>query len=146
MSFLELSHLSFVGALGDKGKEGLIEKRTGSEKKSGCNFCGLLQGRCCVWCSHCCMSICGTWHKRHFVVKDTFIAYISPKDGRVKSVILMDNQFEVSSGMYSTGLRNGLQIQNLSRQILVKCWTRRKAKEWLEYIQNLAQNEGKYAQ
>ncbi|XP_058805785.1 phospholipase D2 isoform X2 [Phymastichus coffea] len=143
ISFLELSHLSFIGPLGEKGKEGMIEKRTGSEKKSGCNFCGLLHGQCCIWCGHCCMSMCGTWHKRHFVVKDTFIAYISPKDGRVKSVILMDNQFEVSSGMYSTGLRNGLQIQNLSRQLLVKCWTRRKAKEWLEYIQNLAQNEGR---
>ncbi|KAJ8679652.1 hypothetical protein QAD02_015439 [Eretmocerus hayati] len=143
ISFLELSHLSFVGELGEKGKEGLIMKRTGSDKKSGCNLCGLLESMFCVRCSHFCSSICGTWHKRHLVVKDTFIAYISPKDGSIKSVILIDNQFEVSSGMYSTGLRDGLQIVNLSRHIVIKCWTRRKAKEWLEHIQQIVQNEGR---
>ncbi|XP_031782606.1 phospholipase D2 isoform X2 [Nasonia vitripennis] len=143
ISFMEISHLSFVGDLGEKGKEGLVMKRTGSEAKSGCNLCGLLQGMFCVRCSHFCSSMCGTWHKRHLVVKDTFLAYISPKDGRIKSVILMDNRFEVSSGMYSTGLRNGLQIVNLNRHIVIKCWTRRKAKEWLEHIQQITQNEGR---
>ena len=44
MSFLELSHLSFVGDLGGKGKEGLVQKRTGSGAKAGCNFLGLLEG------------------------------------------------------------------------------------------------------
>lgn len=44
VSFLELSHLSFVGDLGGKGKEGLVKKRTGSGAKAGCNFLGLLEG------------------------------------------------------------------------------------------------------
>ncbi|XP_023246744.1 phospholipase D2-like [Copidosoma floridanum] len=142
-NFLEVSHLSFVSDLGDKGKEGLVKKRTGSHAKTGCYACGLLKCVFCIRCSHYCPPICGKWHKRHIVVKDTFVAYISPKDGRIKSVILMDNRFEVSSGMYSTGLRDGLQVVNLSRHIVIKCWTRRKAKEWLEHIQQLMQNEGR---
>ncbi|XP_015593521.1 phospholipase D2 [Cephus cinctus] len=142
ISFMELSHLSFIADLGMKGKEGIVGKRTGSAGKASCNFCGLLEGMLCVRCNYFCTSLCGTWHSRHLIVKDTFVAYIRPKDGRVKSVILMDNRFEVSSGMYSTGVRNGLQIMNHSRQIVIKCWTRRKAKEWMEFIQNVARNEG----
>lgn len=127
-----------------KCKEGLVTKRTGSGSKTGCNMCGLLERMCCVRLSYFCTSLCGTWHSRHLIVRDTFIAYIRPADGKIKSVILMDHGFEVSSGMYSTGLRNGLQIMNLSRHIVIKCWTRRKAKEWMEFIQDLATNEGIY--
>lgn len=143
IAFLEVSHLSFILDLGLKGKEGMVSKRTGSGSKTGCNMCGLLEGMCCIRCSYFCTSLCGSWHSRHLVVRDTFVAYIRPDDGRIKSVILMDHGFEVSSGMYSTGLRNGLQIMNLSRQIVIKCWTRRKAKEWMEFIQDLVNNEGK---
>lgn len=143
ISFMELSHLSFIEDLGDKGKEAAVLKRTRSSSRPGCNFFGLVEGMCCMHCNYFCASFCGTWHKRHLVIKDTFVAYIRPKDGTIKSVILMDNGFEVSSGMYATGLRNGLQIMNLSRHIVLKCWTRRKAKEWLEFIQRVANNQGK---
>lgn len=140
---MELSYLSFVEDLGTKGKEGLVLKRTGSSAKAGCNFLGISEGASCASCNYFCTSLCGKWHSRHLVVKDTFVAYLSPKDGSVKSVILMDNGFEVSSGMYATGLRNGLQILNLSRHVVFKCWTRRKAKEWLEFIRAIASNEGR---
>lgn len=137
-----LSYLSFIADLGMKGKEGVVLKRTGSGARSRCNFCGLLEGMFCVRCNHFCASICGKWHSRHLVVKDTFIAYMDPKDGKLKSVILMDNAFGISFGMYTTGLRNGLQIINLSRHIVFKCWTRRQAKEWMEFIQQVINTEG----
>ncbi|XP_066597975.1 phospholipase D1 isoform X2 [Prorops nasuta] len=143
ITFMELSHLSFVADLGTKGKEGLVLKRTGSGAKPTCNFCGLLEGMCCVRCNHFCSSLCGKWHSRHLVVKDTFVAYIRPKDGKLQTVILMDNGFGVSFGMYTTGLRNGMQIMNLSRHIIIKCWTRRKAKEWMDFIQNISSSEGR---
>ncbi|XP_063987421.1 phospholipase D2 [Diachasmimorpha longicaudata] len=143
LNFMELSYLSFIEDLGEKGKEGIILKRTGSSAKAGCNFCGLIEGMCCVRLYHFCTALCGTWHRRHLLVKDTFVAYITPKDGKIKSVILMDNGFEVSSGMYATGLRNGLQIMNSSRHIVIKCWTRRKAREWLEFIQRAASDQGR---
>ncbi|XP_076675622.1 phospholipase D [Andrena cerasifolii] len=143
INFLEISHLSFIADLGMKGKEGMILKRTGSGAKSRCNFCGLLEGVCCIKCNNFCTYLCGKWHSRHLVVKDTFIVYIRPKDGSIKSVILMDNGFGISFGMYTTGLRNGMQIVNLSRHIVIKCWTRRKAKEWMEFIQEVSNKEGR---
>ncbi|XP_011308868.1 phospholipase D2 [Fopius arisanus] len=143
LNFMELSYLSFIEDLGDKGKEGIILKRTGSSAKAGCNFFGLVEGMCCLRPYYFCTSLCSTWHRRHLLVKDTFVAYITPKDGKIKSVILMDNGFEVSSGMYATGLRNGLQIMNSSRHVVIKCWTRRKAREWLEFIQRIANDQGR---
>ncbi|XP_043259352.1 phospholipase D2 [Colletes gigas] len=143
INFLEISHLSFIADLGKKGKEGIISKRTGSGARSRCNLCGLLESMCCVTCTHFCTYLCGKWHSRHLVVKDTFVAYIRPKDGSIKSVILMDNGFGISFGLYTTGLRNGMQIVNLSRHIVIKCWTRRKAKEWMEFIQEVSNKEGR---
>ncbi|XP_076175597.1 phospholipase D isoform X2 [Ptiloglossa arizonensis] len=143
INFLEISHLSFITDLGMKGKEGIILKRTGSGARTRCNFCGLLESMCCITCNHFCTHVCGKWHSRHLIVKDTFIAYIKPKDGSIKSVILMDNGFGISFGLYTTGLRNGMQIINLSRHIVIKCWTRRKAKEWMDFIQEISNKEGR---
>lgn len=143
INFLDISHLSFVADLGMKGKEGTILKRTGSGAKTRCYFLGLFEFGFCIKCNYLCTSLCGKWHKRHLVVKDTFVAYLNPRDGRIKSVILMDNGFGISLGVYTTGSRSGMQIANLSRHIVIKCWTKRKAKEWMEFIQEVSNNEGK---
>ncbi|XP_071557786.1 phospholipase D1 isoform X2 [Temnothorax nylanderi] len=143
INFLDISPLSFVGDLGMKGKEGTILKRTGSGSKTRCNFLGLLECGLCIKCNYLSTSLCGKWQKRHLVVKDTFVAYLNPEDGRIKSVILMDNGFGISLGVYTTGSRSGMQIANLSRHIVIKCWTKRKAKEWMEFIQEVSNREGK---
>ncbi|CAL7948306.1 unnamed protein product [Xylocopa violacea] len=143
INFLEVSYLSFIADLGMKGKEGMILKRTGSGARSNCNFCGLLEGMCCIRCNHFCTSLCGKWQSRHLIVKDTFIAYIRPKDSSIKSVILMDNGFGVNFGIYATGYRNGIQIMNLSRHIVLKCWTKRKAKEWVDFMLDISNKEGR---
>ncbi|XP_018370559.1 PREDICTED: phospholipase D2 isoform X2 [Trachymyrmex cornetzi] len=143
INFLDISHLSFVADLGMKGKEGTILKRTGSGAKTRCNFLGLFKCGHCVKCNYLCTSLCGKWQKRHLVVKETFVAYLNPQDGRIKSVILMDNGFGISLGVYATGSRSGMQITNLSRHIVIKCWTKRKAKEWMEFIQEVSNREGK---
>ncbi|XP_011168576.2 phospholipase D2 isoform X2 [Solenopsis invicta] len=143
INFLDISHLSFVADLGMKGKEGTILKRTGSGAKTGCNLFGLYECGFCIKCNFFRTSLCGKWQKRHLVVKETFVAYLNPKDGRVKSVILMDNGFGISLGVYTTGSRSGMQIANLSRHIVIKCWTKRKAKEWMEFIQEISNKEGK---
>jgi len=126
-----------------KGKEGTVLKRTGSGAKTRCNFLGLLKCGFCIKCNYFCTSVCGKWQKRHLVVKDTFVAYLNPEDGRIRSVILMDNGFGISLGVYTTGSRSGIQIGNLSRHIVIKCWTKRKAKEWVEFIQEVSNREGK---
>lgn len=51
------------------------------------------------------------------MIKDSWIAYVKPKDGRVRSVLLMDQGFSVDCGFLNTGIHHGLQISNLTRYI-----------------------------
>ncbi|OXA43953.1 Phospholipase D1 [Folsomia candida] len=136
LEFLEVSHLSFVHGLGMKGKEALVLKRTGTT-----------QNQRCAWCCSCpcfgfaklCGVWCGQWQRRWLIAKDTFVAYVRPKDGRLHCVMLFDNDFEVASAMYD--VEHGIVISNLSRRLVVKCWTKRKAKEWLEHLRKLMSTE-----
>ncbi|XP_026326584.1 phospholipase D2 [Hyposmocoma kahamanoa] len=141
VKFLEVSHLSFIAELGSKGKEGMIMKRTGSTQpgQAGCNCFGLLSSMVCVRCNYFCTGlVCAKWQERWLFVKDTFFGYIRPRDGIIKAIMLFDQGFEVSSGMYSTGLNHGLQILNQSRQMVIKCWTKRKSKEWMHHLKAVA--------
>uniref|UniRef100_A0A2A4JXB6 Phospholipase n=1 Tax=Heliothis virescens TaxID=7102 RepID=A0A2A4JXB6_HELVI len=141
VKFLEVSNLSFISELGSKGKEGMIMKRTGSTQpgQAGCNCFGLLGNMVCVRCNYFCTGlVCAKWQERWFFVKDTFFGYVRPTDGVVKAIMLFDQGFEVSSGMYSTGLNHGLQILNQSRQMVIKCWTKRKSKEWMQHLKAVA--------
>lgn len=55
------------------------------------------------------------WESRWLVVKDTWIGYLNPQTGLLKSVVLVDQGFRVQTGADATGTRNGLAIDNLSR-------------------------------
>lgn len=57
--------------------------------------------------------------------------------------MLMDHDFKVLSGVAQTGLKNGLIISNLSRQLLVRDWTKRKMQEWIDGLQNTMNTTGK---
>ncbi|CAN8023023.1 unnamed protein product [Ixodes persulcatus] len=133
MEFLEVSHLSFVGALGPKGKEGLVYKRSGGHHSSrGCLRINFLFYQCC-----------SRWRKRWLIAKDTCVLYVRPRDGAIKSVLLMDQGFQVQSGFMATGVNHGLLVTNLTRNLLVKCWTKRKEREWKDTLQDLAKSSGK---
>ncbi|KAM8713812.1 hypothetical protein ACLKA7_014042 [Drosophila subpalustris] len=141
LNFVEVSNVSFVTGLGIKGKEGVILKRTGSTRpgQAGCNFFGCFQRNCCVRCNYFCSDVvCGTWRNRWFFVKETCFGYVRPTDGSIRAVILFDQGFDVSTGIYQTGMRKGLQVLTNSRHIVLKCWTRRKCKEWMQYLKNTA--------
>ncbi|XP_060083153.1 phospholipase D1-like [Ylistrum balloti] len=132
MKFLEVSQLSFVKKLGKKYKEGTIMKCSGGRHISiGC--CGCLKK----------FHLAGRWNKRWLIVKDGFVAYIRPRDGRICDVMLMDRDFCVNIGMGTTGAHHGLLITNLNRNLLAKCWTRRKAEEWKRNIEEAAKTTGK---
>lgn len=49
----------------------------------------------------------------------------------------------MSTGIYSTGMRNGLQIMTNNRELVLKSWTRRKAKEWMTYLKGVANNQAR---
>ena len=72
-------------------------------------------------------------------IKDSFVGYLRLDTGEVGFVMLMDQGFKITTGIAQTGLKAGLVITNLSRQMLIKSWTRRKAQEWVASIESAMQ-------
>lgn len=141
INFLEVSNFSFISALGEKGRETTIKKRTGSTNpgQKKCNFMNCFALGCCVRCNYLCSDlICGQWQSRWLVVKETFLALQNPKTGIVRGVILFDNGFDISMGLYSTGLNSGLQIVTNSKYIVLKFSSKKQAKEWGNYLKMVA--------
>lgn len=141
IEFLEVSNFSFINALGEKGRETSIKKRTGSTNpgQKKCNFLNCFALGCCIRCNYLCSDlICGQWQQRWLIVKETFLVLQNPKNGLVRSVILLDNGFDISMGLYSTGLNSGLQIVTNSKYIVLKFSSKKQAKEWASYLKMVA--------
>ena len=51
------------------------------------------------------------------VLKDTYLAYVHPKKGTVSDILLMDRDFDISSGILRTGYKDGIIMSNLSRSV-----------------------------
>lgn len=130
LSFLEISRFSFIKALGNKGKEGLIKKKSGGHQSV--NFC--------IRCRYAFSPLSIHWRKRWLVVKDTFLIYLNPKNGKIRSVLLMDREFKAAPGPF--GDQQCLRISNLSRNLDIRCLTKRKTAEWLDFINNVACHRG----
>lgn len=141
VNFLEVSNFSFISALGEKGRELMIKKRTGSTNagQKKCNFLNCLACGCCVRCNYLCADImCGQWQNRWLIVKESFIVLQHPKTGAIRSVILFDSGFEVSLGLYATGLKSGIQIVTNSKYMVIKFPNKKLAKDWGTYLKTVA--------
>jgi phospholipase D1/2 len=99
VKFVESSPLSFMRELGRKYKEGIVKKYSGGYRQ-GC--CANLSARI-------------KWLKRWLIIKDTWVAYLNPKTGNVRAVMLVDQYFRVRTGRLQTGSVKKLVICNLSR-------------------------------
>jgi phospholipase D1/2 len=99
IKFVESSPLSFMRELGRKYKEGIVKKHSG----------GYRQG--------CCANIGARikWLKRWLITKDSWIAYLNPKTGHVRAVMLVDKFFHVRTGRIHTGSVKKIHICNLAR-------------------------------
>ena len=118
-----------------------MKKRTGSTYpgQSGCNLLGCFHCGCCIRSNYFCADIlCGRWRERWLFVKETCFGLIRPIDGVIRSVVLFDQGFEVSAGMYHTGLRNGLQLNTNARYVVLKCTTKRAAQDWKAHLKAIA--------
>ena len=131
--FLEISPYSFLNSSGPKGKEGAVSKRAGGHNPNSC----FIYVRS-VW-----YKVCNRWRRRWLIAKDTYILYIHPKTGAVKSVILMDARFRVQEDGRPTASRSGVIISNLSRELLIDVWTRRQRLEWVRHIEELVKTRAK---
>jgi phospholipase D1/2 len=101
LKFFEISHLSFIYEIGDKIKEGIIQKRSGGYKAN----------MSCCWTMGC----CACWHDRWLIVKDSWVGYLNPNTGEIRTVLLVDHGFIVTAGLIETNDKCGLVIENLSR-------------------------------
>jgi phospholipase D1/2 len=63
INFLEVSNFSFIAALGEKGREMMIKKRTGSTNPGHkkCNLLGCFSLGCCIRCNYICDGCCNQW-------------------------------------------------------------------------------------
>uniref|UniRef100_A0A674H7R3 Phospholipase n=1 Tax=Taeniopygia guttata TaxID=59729 RepID=A0A674H7R3_TAEGU len=130
MEFVGVSQLSFIHDLGPKGIEGFIMKRSGGHRIPGLNCCG--QGRMCY-----------RWSKRWLVVKDSFLLYMKPDSGAISFVLLVDKEFNIKIGQKETETKYGLQIDNLSRSLILKCNSYRHAQWWRQGIDEFIRKHGK---
>ncbi|NXK37770.1 PLD2 Phospholipase, partial [Piprites chloris] len=128
--FVGVSQLSFIHDLGPKGIEGFIMKRSGGHRIPGLNCCG--QGRMCY-----------RWSKRWLVVKDSFLMYMKPDSGAISFVLLVDKEFNIKIGQKETETKYGLQIDNLSRSLILKCNSYRHAQWWRQGIDEFIRKHGK---
>ncbi|KTG33853.1 hypothetical protein cypCar_00003669, partial [Cyprinus carpio] len=63
--------------------------------------------------SHAVTASCFRW----LVVKDSFVLYMRPEDGQVGTVILYDKGFHIKIWTQETGVRHGVTIEKLCRQV-----------------------------
>ncbi|XP_030843642.1 phospholipase D1 [Strongylocentrotus purpuratus] len=128
LEFLEVSHISFVDELGEKGKEGWVMKRSGGRRVQ----LGCFSSLSCSANSH--------YSKRWLIVKDSFVAYVRPKDGLLRAVLLMDQDLKVAVGRENTGLYHGLKITNTFRNLLLRCNHKSVALDWKADIARTAES------
>ena len=81
------------------------------------------------------MKLFEMWRKRWLFVKDSCVGYFGKDGQEIRCVLLMDQGFKVITGAAETGSNSGIIISNLSHQIVIKSWTKRKAQEWLDCIE-----------
>ncbi|XP_071792238.1 phospholipase D1-like isoform X2 [Asterias amurensis] len=137
LEFLEVSHLSFVDELGPKGKEGWVQKRSGGRRVPITRCCP------CLVCKHC-TTVAAHYSKRWLITKDSFVAYVRPRDGHVRAVMLADQDFDVQWGVEKTGVNKGITISNQYRKLLVKCDMVPMARQWMvEIMEMISQSEYK---
>ncbi|CAM4768626.1 unnamed protein product [Rotaria magnacalcarata] len=127
IKFVESSPLSFMRELGRKYKEGIVKKLSGGYRQS------------------CCANIGARikWLKRWLITKDSWIAYLNPKTGHVRAVMLVDRFFHVRTGRLHTGSVKKLYIFNLSRRLYLNCPTERKAIEYYDDINRMLKTTGR---
>ena len=58
--------------------------------------------------------------------------------------MLMDNGWDVNRGILGSDTAKSLTIVNSSRNLLVSCWTKRKAKEWADALKHSLETYGEW--
>lgn len=135
LRLLKVSQLSFIRGLSKSSAEGLIYKRFYDNLYTG-SF---------QWMKKICnenFKIIAD--KRWFVLKDSYIAYLSDKfkDDSVGFVMLVDNSFAVKKKI-KPGAYYGLQIKNSQRTLILRFKNSHKQNEWYDKIVSMLNGPSK---
>ncbi|OQV12648.1 Phospholipase D1 [Hypsibius exemplaris] len=125
LRFLEVSELSFMGELGEKGKEMPLQKLSGRVRIPICcsqnnTFCDILS----------------RWKERWILVKDTYYAYMSTNSSRIANVLLFDRDIKIEHDRrYSVRHSRSIVVRNSTRDLVLKFGQQRDLDDWLKYFQ-----------
>ncbi|GAU94669.1 hypothetical protein RvY_06398-2 [Ramazzottius varieornatus] len=131
LRFLEVSELSFLGELGEKGKEMPLEKLSGRVTIPLCcssnnTFCDALS----------------RWKERWILVKDTYYAYMSSSSKRIGNVLLIDQDLRIEHDARYSIRHKSLIVRNSSRDLVLKFGTQRDLDDWLKYFNYVLSTSG----
>lgn len=135
LRLLNVSQLSFINGLGSSKNEGLIYKRFYDNLYTG-SF---------QWMRKICnenFKIIAD--KRWFVLKDSYIAYISDKfkGDSLGFVMLVDNRFRCDKKI-KPGAYYGIQIKNQQRTLILRFKNSQKQNDWYDKIQKMLNGPSK---
>lgn len=133
LTFLSISPYSFIDELGIKGEEALVKKRAG----------GFRSATYFVRIENFFTDLTGHWRKRWLIVKESCLFYVYPKNRKIRYVMLFDPDFYVDSGIKVTGVNYGVRIRNLSRQLVLKCFNAKMAKDLADYLNEFSKINAK---
>lgn len=128
--FLCVTRLSFIEDFGSKRSEIVTKKFSGGYFGQS-KFFHYLQNSW-IW-----SKFSRSWSEKMIVVKDSCICYLSTFDSELRGVMLFDNQFFAEPGHFS----NNVVISNASRILEVKCSDHHDAKNLLDSISDVVEDE-----
>ncbi|CAF0790729.1 unnamed protein product, partial [Didymodactylos carnosus] len=126
--FLEISYLTFVHGLGDSSKESFLLKRLAREEYRGWKL---------IYHIPFLFDKCKFGRENWFVVKDTYLAYISPNTAAVRWPMLVDSSFQIETDIKHVRTKHGIKIKNSQRPLILKCKNRYQKDEWSDKLEEL---------
>ncbi|CAF5145955.1 unnamed protein product, partial [Rotaria sp. Silwood1] len=128
--FFHISYLSFVHGVSTGRKEGYQQ-----EESINYYFDYHALSRASYFCDICKCHDSPNW----FVIKDTYIVDIRPDTHEICFPMLVDRNFQVSTGLQNIASNDSIKVSNSQRTLVINCRTARDCDEWTKNLLNLTE-------
>ncbi|CAF5145198.1 unnamed protein product, partial [Rotaria sp. Silwood1] len=123
-------YLSFVHGVSTSQKEGYLQ-----EESINYYFDYHALSRASYFCDICKCYDSPKW----FVIKDSYIVDIRPDTHEICFPMLVDRDFQVSTGLQNIASDDSIKISNSQRTLVINCRTARDCDEWTKNLSNLTE-------
>ncbi|CAF3929799.1 unnamed protein product [Rotaria sp. Silwood1] len=123
-------YLSFVHGVSTGRKEGYQQ-----EESINYYFDYHALSRASYFCDICKCHDSPNW----FVIKDTYIVDIRPDTHEICFPMLVDRNFQVSTGLQNIASNDSIKVSNSQRTLVINCRTARDCDEWTKNLLNLTE-------